>query len=183
MTWRDEIAKHYDSVWRTPAEVCELPSGPIRELPSEFSVLRYQPHGDRSMWTYATCCMSQPEDQLRLELHIFSPYASDLLVELLVVTAHYHRTGNRLGLWHTVNFGRAWLEASACSHGFISLPYLDGPRLEDLNSEVASAKCYWLVPVTPAEAQLKQEQGTEALEGRFDRASFNYIDPMRPSVV
>jgi hypothetical protein len=88
-----------------------------------------------------------------------------------------------LGLWHTVNFGRPWLDASACSHGFISLPYLDGPRLEDLNSEVASAKCYWLVPVTPAEAQLKQEQGTQALEGRFERASFNYIDPMRPSVV
>jgi hypothetical protein len=32
-----------------------------------------------------------------IELRMFSPYASEDIVELLVVTAHYHRTGKRSG--------------------------------------------------------------------------------------
>ncbi len=80
--------------------------------------------------------MSQPNDQRPIELHMFSPLEADEVVELLVVTAHYHRTAAPLGPGHTVNFGRPWLDASECKYGLVSLPYLDGPSLEDL--EIAS---------------------------------------------
>jgi hypothetical protein len=113
---------------------------------------------------------------------MFSPFASDLIVELLVATAHYHRTGHTLNLWHTVNFGRPWLEGSACEYGLISLPYLDGPRLEDFRSGTSSVKFYWLIPVTRKEVRLKAEYGVKALEERFELSSFDYVDPMRPSV-
>jgi hypothetical protein len=183
MTWDDAIRRHYQSAWNIAGSSCPLPAGPIHDLPIGFSILRYEPHGNRSMWTYATCCMSQPADRSPIELHIFSPLASDLIVELLVATAHYHRTGHALDLWHTVNFGRPWLGGSACEHGFISLPYLDGPQLEDLRSGTSSAKCYWLIPVTNAEVRFKAEHGVKALEASFEEASFNYLDPKRPSAV
>jgi hypothetical protein len=83
------------------------------------------------MWTYATSGMSRPGDATPLELHLFSPERSEQLVELLMAIAHYHRTGSTLGLGASVNFGRPWLSGSDCSFGLISLPYLDGPALEN----------------------------------------------------
>jgi hypothetical protein len=65
--------------------------------------------------------MSQPQDETRLELHMLCPYASDKSVELQYITAHFHRTGARLGLNHTVNFGLPWLEGSSRDHALISL--------------------------------------------------------------
>ncbi len=105
------------------------------------------------------------------------------IVELLVVTAHYHRTSEPLDLWHTVKFGRPWLQGSTCSHGLVSLSYLDGPSLEDLTFQNKSIKFYWLIPISSLEVQYKVEHGIEALETAFEIASLNYIDLMRSSVV
>jgi hypothetical protein len=134
------------------------------------------------MWTYATVGMSQPGDACPIELHMFSPVRSDLLVELLFATAHYHRTGASLGLDDTVNFGRPWLEGSECDHGLISLPYLDGPSLENLNAGGGSAKFYWLLPVTRSEVDFKARFGVDALESEMERQRFNYLDPARKPV-
>lgn len=80
------------------------------------------------MWTYATCCMSQPNDPCPLELHLFSSEKSEEPVELLVVTAHYHRTAEKLGLGHSVNFGKPWILNSTCEYGLLSRPYLNKGR-------------------------------------------------------
>lgn len=127
--------------------------------------------------------MSRAYDATPVELHIFSPVDSPEIVELLVVTAHYHRTSEPLDLWHTVNFGRPWLEGSTCSHGLVSLPYLDGPALENLPFQNNSIKFYWLIPISYAEVQYKVERGINALETAFEIAKLNYIDVMRGSVV
>ena len=111
-----------------------------------------------------------------------SPRDSASIVELLTITAHYHRTGATLGLWHSVNFGRPWLDRSACEYGYISLPYLDGPLLENLTALGTTAKFYWLIPVTRSEVEFKKAEGVEALEQAFENASFDYLDPARPSV-
>jgi hypothetical protein len=126
--------------------------------------------------------MSQPEDALPLELHMFSPRASDGITELLVVTAHFHRTGAKLNLWDSVNFGRPWLDESNCDRGLISLPYLDGPSLETLNVGPARARFYWLIPVTSSEVDYKRQHGIEALEKKFEQNRFNYLDPRRGGV-
>jgi hypothetical protein len=181
------IDAHYTREWAAPIDRVRWPKGRIHELPPDFRVLVI-PRSTEIM-AYATRCMSQPEDDERLELHLFTrrgtarsvPAERDSLVELLTVVAHYHRTGQRLGLGHTVNFGRPWLEGSGCSYGLISLPYLDGPDLEW--SEAPRIRFLWLIPITEAELQYKKASGLEALEQKFEELQFDYLDPLRPSVV
>lgn len=137
------------------------------------------------MWTYATCCMSQPDDIECIELHMFSPIQSQPLVELLTVVSHFHRTGEALQSGDTVCFGRPWLLASKCDCGLISLPYLDGPAIEECGIPPSSkiVRCLWLVPITESERDFKREHGLEMLEKRFEETRFNYLDPGRMSVV
>ena len=183
MTWRTQIQNHYRKVWGIEPEPCAFSAGPIHELPSDFSVVKFPPHATRQIWTYATFCMSQPGDQRPIELHMFSPREAHEVVELLVVTAHYHRTGAPLGLGHTVNFGRSWLAASQCKYGLVSLPYLDGPSLEDLKIDSEALKFYWLIPVTQPEVEFNKRQGLDALEQKFASVGLDYINPNRSSVV
>lgn len=183
MNWTQTIEEHYLRNWKTSPELCPFNGGPIHELPTGFKVLAFPPHAGRSLWTYATCGMSLPQDEQRTELHIFSPRADDGIVELLHAVAHFHRTGARLDLWHTVNFGRPWLESSRCTFGLISLPYLDGPPVENLETANGIVKNYWLVPITQAELDFKKSAGIEALETHFEKACFDYSDPLRASVV
>lgn len=135
------------------------------------------------MWTYATCCMSQQKDGKSLELHIFSPKQDASIVELLTATAHYHRIAKNLGLNHTVNFGRPWQDDSMCNHGFISLPYLDGPQLENMLYHKKKVNFYWLIPITASELEFVKLNGAEALEEQFESKNFNYMDSNRPSVL
>lgn len=183
MNWIQTIEEHYVRNWKITPESCSFNSGPIHELPIGFKVLAFPPHAGRSMWTYATCGLSLPQDEQRIELHIFSPIAASGIVELLFAIAHFHRTSARLGLWHTVNFGRAWLELSKCTFGLISLPYLDGPSIENLETSEGLVKNYWLIPITEAELRFKKSSGIEALEARFEEVGFDYSDPLRASVV
>lgn len=182
MNWTNNIKEHYIRNWNAQPEVCMFQRGPVHELPPDFKVLAFPPRTGRTMWTYATCGMSLQSDPNPIEIHIFSPVRSDALVELLFAVAHFHRTGTKLDLWHTVNFGRPWLPSSQCSFGFISLPYLDGPNLENFECGDGVAKFYWLIPITKAELELKKAEGVEALEARFDASGFNYVEPTRASV-
>lgn len=185
MVYKKEIIAHYESVWGNKANIKHLRLGPFRDLPVNFCILEFPPTPKRNMWTYATCCMSQINDALPIELHMFSSIQTDEIVELLTAVAHYHRTGIYLNLNHTVNFGKPWQDASKCDHGFISLPYLDGPDLEDMVLKELNLliKFYWLVPVTSYEVDYAKQCGVNALEQKFESAGFNYLDIHRKSVV
>jgi hypothetical protein len=179
------IASHYISCWQNQPAIKRLDRGPFWELPTSFCVLEFAPTSSREIWTYATCGMAQPSDNEPLELHLFSRHQDDLHVELLTVVAHFHRTANPLHLGDTVNFGRPWMLGSACEYGLISLPYLDGPALENFRSAQFqnTVRFLWLIPITRAEREYKIAQGIEALEQRFEHAALNYIDPSRRSVI
>lgn len=142
-----QIRAHYEVQWRAEARRQHWSAGPIHQLPDKFEVLVFPP-ASRRFWTYATSCMSQAQDDLRIELHLFSPVETTQHIELLTIVAHYHRTGASLGIGHTVNFGRPLLPMSACEYGLISLPYLDGPALEYLNTADGDVRFLWLVPIT-----------------------------------
>lgn len=135
------------------------------------------------MWTYATCCMSQLEDDEPIELHLFSFQKDEGLIELLTSIAYYHRQTDRLGLNHSVNLGKPWQHASQCTYGFISLPYLDGPALENFKTNKKEIKFYWLIPITQKEAEYKSKNGSEALEGKFEESEFDYINSGRESLI
>lgn len=174
---------HYKLIWGDEALECALPSGPVDDLPSGFGVVCFPPNSNRPLsWVYATVCMSTDDDEIPVELHMFSPEQTDQIALLLTVTAHYHRTGAPLGLNHTVNFGTPWLQGSQCDRGFVSLPYIDGPRLEHFEEDGRSARCLWLIPITLAEVEFKKSYGVEALEQRFEACELNYLDPTRLSV-
>jgi hypothetical protein len=183
MTWRTAIQKHYEKIWQIPATRCPSIGGPLHELPDDFTILKFAPRQERRMWTYATSCMSKQEDADPLELHMFSRDESEEIVELLTATAHFHRTGKTLGFGHTVNFGKPWQRQSVCDHGLISLPYLDGPSLENLNIGSKLLNCYWLIPITKSEVKFKKKFELEALEQKLEDHTFDYLNPTRPSVV
>ena len=129
--------------------------------------------------------MSQPSDAEGLELHLLTrdedgERATFSILEALTAVAHFHRTGSALGLGHTVNFGSGLLPGATCTHGLISLPYLDGPCLERL--EQPPVRFLWLIPVTLQEVEFKNRNGIDALEERFETARFDYLDPLRASV-
>ena len=183
MDWQAHIERHYRSNWKAMPERSAFAAGPVEQLPPGFTVLRFPPQGDRTMWTYATRGMSLPEDPCPIELHVFSARPTQEIDELLFMTAHFHRTSAQLGLGHTVNFAKPWVAGSTCDHGLVSLPYLDGPDLEDLVVQDTTVKFYWLIPITRAEREFKVREGLEALEEQFERTSFDYLDPHRASVV
>lgn len=176
------IDRHYHAAWGRDGEVCPFAAGPVEELPVDFRILRFDPNEVRSVWTYATVGMSQPGDDHGLELHLFSDRPSPEIVELLYATAHFHRTGARLGLGHTVNFGQPWLKESHCTHGLVSLPYLDGPALEHALIFSQAVQCLWLIPITAEELNFKKLLGLDALEERFEAQAFAYASPLRASV-
>ena len=44
-------------------------------------------------------------------------------------------------------------------------------------------KVYWVIPITKEEREFKIENGLNALEEKFDVSNFNYINPMRESLI
>lgn len=178
----EKIQTHYNTVWENNSDKRKLNKEPIQELPEGFKILRFKPTKSRNMWTYATCGMSMPSDANLLELHIFAPEQNDNLIEILTATAHYHRNGSSLGLGHTINFGQPWWDQSNCEYGLISLPYLDGPSLEWLDIDGIEVQFLWLIPITRQEVDYKKKYGLESLEGKFDKLSFEYLNPYRNSI-
>ena len=177
-----ELLRHYEQIWGRSSEVSQWTRGPVHELPPSFRVAVFPPRAGRSYWVYATLGMSLGYDE-SMELHLFSPQQASELIELLTVVAHYHRTGSKVGLHHTVDFGRPWLPNSTCNYGLISLPYLNGPDLEWLITPDFKIRSLWLLPITEAERDFKKRQGAEALEQLFEEHQVDYLNPERESLV
>lgn len=182
--YQENIIDHYKSIWKCNDPAIYLfDKGSFDKLPYDFRVLEFPPNFGRDMWTYATCCMSQLDDYEKIEVHLFSKSKDVGIIELLTALAYYHRNTKMIGLNHTVNFGQPWVIDSNCKYGLISLPYLDGPKLENyLVGNNESIKFYWLIPITEEEVIYKRTYGIEALETKFDN-NFNYLNPLRKSVV
>ncbi|MBS1597900.1 MAG: suppressor of fused domain protein [Bacteroidetes bacterium] len=180
-----EIIHHYLAAWENEPNFYFFDKGPIEKLPYNFRVLEFAPTASRSMWTYATCCMSLPSDPEPMELHIFSPVKDHRFIELLTAIAYYHHNNRKLGLHHSFNFGSSLFEHSLCKHGYISAPYLDGPGLENLMLKEIdiNIKFYWIIPITEAELKYKKQYGALALEGKLESAKVDYTNFLRASTV
>ena len=168
MDYAQRVVDHYSDNWSKPSEMMRWKLGPSHELPDDFRVLVIRRAND--MVAYATRCMSQPTDAERLEIHVLCrPELTNNLVEILTATAHYHRTGRPLGLGHSVNFGKPWVDGSPCTYGVLSLPYLDGPALEWM--ERPRTRFLWLIPITEAELRLRRRAEWKRLKSGLRRRS------------
>jgi hypothetical protein len=183
MDYRTAITKHCNEIWGDNLQIKYFGKGPIEELPKNFCVLEYKPRHEDNMWKYTTCCMSQETDENPIELHMFSPKQSSEVIELLTVIAHSHRRHEKYDLHHTLNFGKSWIDNSLCTRGYISLPYLYGPKLEDMEFQNKITKFYWLIPITDSELEYAKKYGVEAIERKFDTPGFNYLDINRKSLL
>lgn len=183
MKYHTKLKFHYEEFWQNEGVIKHFSKGPIHELPDNFGILVLPPN-KRDFWTYATLGMGYDvKDKRSLELHLFSPRQDEWLIELLTIIAHYHHTGPGLNLFHSVNFGAPWLDNSLCTHGLLSLPYLDGEKLEEFYYENQLTICLWLIPITRSEFEFKKNNGIDTLEELFEKHQFNYLDPNRKSVV
>jgi Suppressor of fused protein (SUFU) len=176
------IREHYQRQWGACDEL-RWPRGPIEQLPEGFSVLKFQPSARNSLFTFATCGMSATDDAGRVECFILSPVADKSICELLTIVAWYHRNCVRLGLGHTINFGRPWLPQSECDHGLFSTPHLHSAELEQLDNGGGATKFLWLIPITAFEREFMVNCGLEALEMRFEANALDYANPHRQSIV
>ncbi|MEJ0103910.1 MAG: suppressor of fused domain protein [Bacteroidota bacterium] len=159
--YNDAVIKHYEKVWGQKGSPKKWEPGPVKNVAPELEILEFAPSSKRKMWTYATAGMPGIADTNPLELHLFSPVQTDIHVETLAVIVHFHRTGQKLDIGHTLNIGRPWLPHSKASYGLISLPYLDGPELEWCNVGDRRVRFLWLIPITEAERDYKVKYGGE----------------------
>lgn len=180
-----ELEIHYQKYFGIKGNKLILHKGPKEKLHAGFYVLEVPPNERHNgMYTYCTVGMSADRmDDNLIELFVFSPKQDMQLVELMTVCASYHRNKLPLNIHHTVNIGQPWLDSSICDHGFISLPYLDGPELELFNFEGHTIHCYWFIPITEKERDYKIEHGCEALEQLFEDSPLNYLNPERKCLI
>jgi hypothetical protein len=164
-----------------PSEEHSWALGPaLTELP-RLRVAEFAPGPKFPGWVYATLGAWEARPDHRLEFLITAPHQDLRHVELLAMTAWYHRKEG-LGLGHTFPIGEPWLPGSACEFMLVSRPYPFGPSLEVCNIPDGHLHYLWLLPITRQERQLKIQEGQEALERRFDACGLDFCDPLRASV-
>ena len=183
-TYFDSLRKHYERYLGVKGVKKHWEIGPVEKLHSDFYVLEFRPNQVHDMWCYSTVGMSfERSDNNLIELVIYSPRQSDSIVELLTLNASFHRNSEPLNLHHTVNIGQPWIDNSICDYGFISLPYLDGEKLELFHFDNKEIHCYWLIPITESERDYKIENGCEALEQLFEDKQLDYLNPERIDLI
>lgn len=177
------MSAHYEQHWGKPLASMRSKRDIEGRLDPTFAVEVRHPSKRRAVWTYSTVGMSADRCRGAIEAHLVSRIQCDeASVFRLTVLAYFHLTGEKLGLEHTVDFGAPWLPGSELDHGYLSLPYLDGPELEWQRGADGDVQHLWLIPITRAERALKRERGAEALEQLFERAPLAYDDPFRASL-
>jgi hypothetical protein len=183
MSAHAEIHAHIERYFRghQVSRLAWLP-GPAARLWPQLYCLAVAPGPRYSGWVYLTVGSSLTDATPRLEFLLCSPRASDQIVELLSMVAHYHASEG-LNVHHTLPIGRAWLQDSLCDQLFVSLPYPFGPELEVVHAPQVQARILWLVPITLAERRFAVKHGAEALESLFDEHAIDVLDSERPSVV
>jgi hypothetical protein len=158
--------------------------GPIQRVLPGFHTIQVDPGPRLSQTTYVSVGAGFPDDgEEHLEFVTVASPPSARHVELLAMTSHYHRTGERLGLGHTFPIGEPWVPGSSLDHFLVSLPYPFGPQLEHLSIPGHHVRLLCLLPIATSERDHKWEHGVEALETLFDAAEIAYWDPKRRAVV
>jgi hypothetical protein len=178
------IRQHYESFFDREGEELTWPYGPAKARLGAFRVLRIPPNERTGLWTYASvgAFAHSPEGAESLEFVLLMQQPSDRGVELVTMVAYYHNA-ERLGLDHRFPIGEPWLPGATCNAFLVSLPYPFGPTLEHLRVGPRQVRITWLLPITEAERRFAKEQGSEALEQRFDDARIEYWRLDRASVV
>ena len=182
----DGVRRHLDRFWPDrPHGEFVWALGPISESFPRFRVRRIAPVARRDPWVYVTvgAWEATGADPHGTEFLLLSPAEDPRHVELLAMVTNLHADPRyRLSAGSTMDIGRPWSDGSAADHLLVSLPYPYGPDLEVCDLGERHVRFLWLVPITPAEADLVRSQGAGALERLLEQSGADVIAPARPSL-
>ena len=145
-----------------PCEEHRWALGPAFETLPRLRVAEFGPGPKTETWVYASIGAWEGRQDPLLEFLIIAPEPDLRHVELLTMTAWYHRDRG-LGLGHTFPIGEPWLPGSGCEFMLVSLPYPFGRPLEVCCLGDEHIHVFWLLPITRAERAFKAREGLEAL--------------------
>ena len=178
------LENHYRTFFEGHAcDVFQWNIGPMASLAPTFRVMRFAPGPRSELWVYVSLgAHLLRTDGGKFEFAIFSQDESPRFVELLTMSAYYHRSQG-LDQGHTVPLGEPWVEGSSCDHYLVSLPYPLGPDFEICCVDDQHIHTLWLLPITQAERDLKVKQGQETLEALFEDRGLEFWNLRRVSIV
>jgi hypothetical protein len=181
------ITSHYAAFWGPSRVSVTRPSERVLGFLRELRIAEVKPRGRSDMWCFASigAWYGTCESNHNLEFVAVARDRSQPVKDKLALVAQYQAgaMASRLDVGHTVPIGSGWMPGSPLDHVLISLPYLWGPRLEDLVLPDRHIRVLWVVPIHAIEAQYRHAKGLEALERRFEDARLDYLDPRRRPVV
>lgn len=165
-------------------EVFVWTAGPMQRHNPHFRVLRVGPSRPGDVWTYVSVggWAETAGAGAGLELIMCTATPEERAIELVTKAAYFHR-GGKLGVGAVVPVGQPWLPGSRCDRLLVSRPYPFPAELATCHVGERRVEFVWLLPITPAERDLKVAEGLEALESRFEEIGLRYWQVDRPSAV
>jgi hypothetical protein len=180
------IHEHLKRFWpKNQRETFSWGPGPIRETLPHWQVVRITPLRSGEPWVYATVGAWEipTEANCGMEFVLLSPREDPIHVETQAMVSNFHADPRyRVHLGKVLDIGRPWMDDSNCNQFLVSLPYPQGPGLENCYVDGYHVRFLWLLPITATERRYLEANGQEALERRFEGSGINAVDPLRQSV-
>ena len=179
------FGEHLERFWRGGAHDELVPKrAALQELLPGFRVRRIAPLLPGGPWLYATsgAALAAAEGEDGAEYVVLAPAEDPVLVEMLAALASVNADpARRLGVGSLVALGRPWTAGAQADHLLVLPPYPFGPGFEVFELGGRRVVVLWLVPVTPAEADLVRTEGYAAFERLIIAGLVDVADPARDS--
>ena len=164
--------------------------------PVHIDIYQFEPTKDRRYWTLITSGMSnerqiQPDDcaegmSSRAEILMYVSKPQDWMFSVLKGLGEMpSEDGTFLHWWHTVPNGVPMTaEPSLLTSYFFLPPYFEPEGFTNLELDGDRVDFLWMIPITEAEREFAVQQGSGALEKKFEEVNLSpVIDESRKSVV
>jgi hypothetical protein len=187
---RTALIAHVDRFFsRHEKELIDAPEWKIRAELSHFRVCRVHPAPENPVdpWVYLSLGAWEitVDAGQGFEFFLISTQQQDAHAETVAeICARHANLPGGLKPGMVVSLGRPIIPGATVDHLLVTLPYPYGPKLEDVESPPGTdIRILWLLPITTAEAALAKEQGSEALEKKFESIYMDFTVFDRESVV
>jgi hypothetical protein len=159
-------------------------------------VYQFEPTKDRAFWTLVTSGMSNERQGLpddcpeymspRTEILMYVPRPQNWMFSVLKGLAEMPFESNTyLHWWHTVPNGMPMTAVPSLLTSYFFLPpYFEPEGFTQLELDGDRVDFLWMIPITEAEREYAIENGSQALERRFEEANLSRVlEESRQSVI
>lgn len=181
---RHALHDHLDAYWvGYDKSMIRVADHAVTAAAPDFRVACIHPRSDDEPWAYVSLggYALSPDPTCGLEFLVLGRTADEQLAQVLALASALH-SQSPLKHGSVIDLQEPWTEGSTLQHLLVTLPYPYGPDLERCQAGTYSVRILWLLPITAGEFALLKQDGLEALEGRFEEAGIDFLDPARASV-